>query len=100
MTKIVVEFDNEQQVQRLLYLANRDLCRSVGAEVMAKEKLDSQQETGQRLPGRIRKNAVQTIETAPQQQEVLEGAMDALKLGLKTVKTPSPEKSHAVSNTD
>lgn len=85
MTKIVVEFDSEQQVQRLLYLANRDLCRSVGAEVLAKEKLESMQE-GAKLPGRIKKNAVQTVESAPQQQEVLEGAMDALKLGLKASK--------------
>lgn len=95
MTKILVEFDNEQQVQRLLYLANRDLCRSVGAEVLAKEKLESQ-DGGDRLPGRIRKNAVQTVESAPQQQEVLEGAMDAMKSGLKSAK--AEEREAAVAN--
>lgn len=94
MTKIVVEFDNEQQVQRLLYLANRDLCRSVGAEVLAREKLEAQQE-GDRLPGRIRKNAAQTVESAPQQQEVLEGAMDAMKLGLKSVKREQVEAAQS-----
>lgn len=84
MTKIVVEFASEKQIQRILYLANRDLCRTVGAEVLAREKLESMQE-GVKLPGRIKKNAVQTVESAPQQQEVLEGAIEALKLGLKAM---------------
>lgn len=79
---ITITFDGElaeQQVQRLVYLASRDLCRVVGAQVLAEEKLERRDELG----GRVRKQAQKTIASTPKQAEVLEEAMSALQAGLK-----------------
>lgn len=80
MSQIIVTFDGpdaEQQVQRLMYLANRDLCRVVGAQVIASEKLDDG-----KLSGRQRSKAVQAVDNAPKHEETLGHAMSALQSGL------------------
>jgi hypothetical protein len=70
-----VTFDSEQEVQRLIYLAHRDLCRIEGALVIAERRLEDRDN----LAGRMRRNAVQTVESAPAQIQTINAALEALR---------------------
>lgn len=69
----------EKQIQRLIYLAHRDLCRVEGAILLAQERLDDRDN----LSGNQRKQALQTIKAGPEQSDVLEGALEALRGSLR-----------------
>lgn len=73
---------SEQAIQRLIYLAHQDLCRVEGSIVLAQEKLDS----GERLPGNVRKKAVETVKAGPEQADVLEEAIDGLRSALRAAR--------------
>lgn len=73
---------SEKAIQRLIYLAHRDLCRVEGSIALAQRKLDS----GERLPGNIRTEAVKTIKAGPEQAAVLEGALDVLRGALRAAR--------------
>lgn len=81
-TKLVVPLEHSE-IQRLLYLVHRDLARVRGNIVMAEEKLEEMKDPNHKAPGRIRKKALQTIATAPEQRAVLEGAQEALQEALR-----------------
>ena len=83
---IVCEFDDEQQVQRLLFLVHQDLARVVGNIVLSEEKLDDAKAAGIRLPGRIRTKAVEVLKTAPDQEKRLRATQEALQAGLKAAR--------------
>lgn len=79
---VIVVFPSEQAAQRAMYLVQRDLCRVRGAILMAEERLEVLETTG-KLPGSQRRAARQTIESAPDQANVLGEAYEAFQAGLK-----------------
>ncbi len=83
--KYTIELDIPE-IQRMLYLIHRDLARVEGNIVLARRKLDSARIGSYSLPGNVRKKAVQTIETAPAQAQVLYGAQYALQQALKVAR--------------
>lgn len=86
-TRIEATFDDEQQVQRLLFLLHRDLARVVGNQVLAEEQLEAHR-NGHRLSGRQRERAERTVATTPDQERVLRGAQAALRDALKQMQRP------------
>lgn len=80
---ITATFQNEEEVQRILFLLHRDLARVVGNQILAQEKLDDHQSGVRRLSGRMREKAQQTVETTPKQEEVIRNAQGALQDALK-----------------
>lgn len=80
---LIAEFKDPKEVQRLLHLVHRDLARVRGNILIAQERLAEEELAGKGiLPGSMRKQAYQTIETGPEQQRVLEGAQNALRAAL------------------
>lgn len=78
--ELTATFGSEQQVQRLIYLAHRDLCRVEGSIVLAQEKLDNDGINNEkRLPGNVRKRAEETVNAGPKEATVLEDAIEALR---------------------
>lgn len=80
---IPVKAMTEKEIQRLIYLAHRDLCRVEGAVLLAREKLEAEGN----LSGNQRKQAVMTIKAGPEQAEVLEGALAALRGSLREARS-------------
>jgi hypothetical protein len=80
---ITVEFQDERQVQRILFLLHRDLARVVGNEVLATEQLEAHNRREIRLSGRQREKAQQTVNTTPEQEQVIRGAQSVLRDALK-----------------
>lgn len=80
---IEATFNDEKEVQRILYLLHRDLARVVGNQVLAEEQLEAHKVGAIRLSGRMRQRAEQTVATTPEQERVLRGAQNALRDALK-----------------
>lgn len=70
---------SEAAIQRLIKVAHQDLCRVEGAIVIAQRRLSS----GERLAGNIRQQAVTTVKAGPEQAQVLEEALAALRAALR-----------------
>lgn len=80
---LIATFTDEKEVQRCLLLLHRDLARVVGNEVLATEQLEAHRAGTNRLSGRMREKAEQTVKTTPEQERVIRGAQRALRDALK-----------------
>lgn len=79
---ISVEFPNEQTAQRVMYLLFRDLARVEGSIVLAKERLDPNGML-HTASGSQRRSAVQTLDSAPEQAQVIRDAYSAMQAGMR-----------------
>jgi hypothetical protein len=70
------------EIHRMLYLLNQDLCKTEGAIVVARRKLEGHQNGTLKVSGKSRAGAHRTLQMAPRQIEVLEGAQKALQEAL------------------
>lgn len=80
---IEVVFQDENEIQRCLYLLHRDLARVVGNQVLADEQLEAHKSGRDRLSGRMLDKARQVVATTPKQERIIKGAQSALRDGLK-----------------
>jgi hypothetical protein len=80
--KTVAIFDDDQEVQRALYLVHRDLCRVLGNIVIAQERVEADEHSDdddERPTGRQRQKAHDTLRSAPQQAVNLRKTQRALQ---------------------
>lgn len=77
-----IEFETEQEAQRVLYLLHQDLAKSEGSVVLAQQTLDAYTE-GEKVGGHKREQAEKTLRSAPKHIATVRAAQKAVRAGLE-----------------